>query len=92
LPGGVSIQLATFFGAERWPDRAGGGLAQLRGVAAQRAQASPVTAGAEFLVQPVGVAAALFPPLAQVGRCGSRTLTRAAGASAGSSPGSAASA
>jgi hypothetical protein len=58
-----------FLGRGRWrAGRAGGFLAEPGGVAAQRAQAAVVAAGADLLVQPVGAVAAFFPPLVQVGQ------------------------
>lgn len=68
LPGGVRIQLATFFGAGGGRAGRGGCLAQLGGVATQRAQAAAVAAGADLFVQLVGVPAAFLPPFAQVGQ------------------------
>lgn len=46
----------------------GGVLAQPGGEPAQGAQASPVAAAAEFLVQLLGAAAAFVPSLAQAGQ------------------------
>jgi len=57
-------------------------LRNCAGVAAPACAGSPVTAGAEFLVQPVGVAAALFHRWRRWGKVRVQDTDPAAGASA----------
>ena len=64
----MRIQLATFLAGGRGRCCGDGGvLAQPGGEPAQGAQAAPVAAGAQLLVQPLGAADPLVPSLLQVG-------------------------